>query len=293
MTLLNTEEETKWVLSILKKAAKKEILPQFGKSKGEIKSDIVNFLDLVTEADKSASQFILNSLRLRFPGSYSEEHKYLDRFNHDLIWQIDPIDGTQEFVEKYARGYTTLAALLEKGRDGLYTPISGIIYMPETDEAWYTINNQLIYSKGGVRYPIPRANINELQGYQRKVSPHPKLNQCYKEIHLGLKKPYHIILSGGSGSSVADLIMGKINLIVLNSNLAKDWDVGMAEPIIKSLGGFVCDFDGAPIKYNQETALGFDEPYLHRGVVMSIGFKKEEILPYLRKDLFVDRLKKT
>ena len=293
MTLLNIKEETEWVLSILKKAAKEKILPQFGCSKGKVKSDIVDFLDLVTEADQSASHFILEYLRPKFPGSYSEEHKYPDRFHHDLIWQIDPIDGTQEFVEKYARGYTTLAALLEKGTDGIYTPISGIIYMPETDEAWYTVNNLLIYSKKGMQSPIPRSDINELQGYQRKVSPHPNLNQCYKEIHLGLNKPYHIILSGGSGTSVADLIMGKINLIVLNSNLAKDWDIGMAEPMIKSLGGFICDFDGAPLKYNQETAPGFDEPYLHRGAVISIGFKKEEILPYLRKDLFVDRLKKT
>jgi len=81
-------KEVKQMIELMLKASKKEILPRWGKVKAKQKGGKKRFKDIVTKADIKTSSFILKNIRKKFPGSYSEEHKYSDRFNYDLIWQI-------------------------------------------------------------------------------------------------------------------------------------------------------------------------------------------------------------
>lgn len=76
----------------------------------------------------------------------------------------------------------------------------------------------------------------------------------------------------------------------MNYNYAKDWDTGMAETIIRSLGGFVCDFDGGEFTYNRPNIKNYDEPYLMKGIVASIVFNKDEISSLISSKMIENKL---
>jgi len=278
------------MISLIKEAAKKEILPRWQKVIPEVKTAL-GFKDLVTDADKQASLYILERIRKKFPGSYSEEHKFADRFDHDVLWQIDPVDGTQEFCEGYQDGYATLAALLTRQPDKTFKPVAGIIYRPARDECWYNDgSSKVTWLCRGQEQLLPHYNRNQIRLYQRKVDYFKGINEFIPHLSSHLKLPVSIVESGGAGAAVADLLENKINLIIFNNNTTKDWDVGMAEPLIRALGGFVCDLDGNELTYNRPDVPGLHEPYNLRGYIISIVFKKEEILPLIPLLKFDDRL---
>lgn len=282
----------KEMVALIKEAAAKEISPRWKKVHPEEKSGH-RFKDLVTAADKEASNYILSKGRPTVPGSYSEEHKFADRFNHSLLWQIDPVDGTQEFCEGYQEGYTTLAALLQEQSKGIYHPLACIIYQPALYILWYTTgNNQVIWEKRGIRQTLPTYSPpTQILVYQRKVDHIGGIQEFLPLLSDHFELPARTVEGGGAGAAVIDLLEERINLLIFNNNTTKDWDVGMAVPIIKALGGFVCDLDGNELTFNGPDEAGLGEPYNLRGYVISIVFKKEDVIPLLKKLTFDDRLK--
>lgn len=285
------KKEVEEMLGLLREAAKKEILPRWGRINAKQKGTLRRFKDIVTEADTKASEYILSRIRTKFPGSYSEEQKFPDRFDYDLIWQIDPLDGTQEFCEEHIDGFASHAALLKRNKDGFYLPVAGIIYLPGVDKLWYNDgSSDVVHMVEGINARIPEVCRHKLIGYVREVDPDDSLTQFYHDLgrQLGLKT--QVVPRGGAGASISDLLEGKINLIIMNYDYTKEWDLSMAEPIIRTRGGFICDFDGHEFTYNRKDSGGLGEPYNLRGYVISIAFKKEEIVPHIPKELLVNRL---
>jgi myo-inositol-1(or 4)-monophosphatase len=73
---------------------------------------------VLTKADIEADKILQNHLRKGFPdyGWLSEESRDdAARLNKDLVWIVDPIDGTREFVMKIPE-FVVSVALSEKGR---------------------------------------------------------------------------------------------------------------------------------------------------------------------------------
>lgn len=283
-------KEIQEMISLLKEAAKIEILPRFSQVIAVEKGERMMFRDIVTEADIKAGEFILSRIRPKFPGSYSEEQKYANRFaGHSLIWQIDPIDGTDEFCHEIVDGYAMHAALLKKQED-YYVPVAGIIYLPGVDKLWFTDGSgEVFFIKNGQLSPLPHLFKHKLLGCIRKVDPNQNLAKFYQKLGRQLSLPTELVNCGGAGASISDLLEGKTNIYINNFNYSKEWDLAMAEPIIRALGGFICDLEGNPFIYNRkDTPEG--EPYNLKGYMVSIVFKRREILPHIPKDFLVNRL---
>lgn len=96
--------------------------------------------DLVTDADIKLSHMILEALEKRFPEDLmvSEEgdHPVVEKADvtapvSDRIWLIDPIDGTQNYVQQDGQ-WSTMIGLLIDGK-----PFFGWIYQPTTDTVFY------------------------------------------------------------------------------------------------------------------------------------------------------------
>lgn len=278
------------MVDLIKEAARMEILPLWKKCMGKNKTTH-DFVDIVTDADKRASNYILERIEKKFPGSYSEEDKRADRFENDIIWQIDPLDGTQEFCEHIEEGYACHAALLKK-INGFYEPVAGIIYLPGTDTLWYSDGKKVVFERKGIKLKIPEKDRSKIRGYVRKVDPNGEVIDFYHDIGDKLGMRVEVIHSGGAGASISDLLEGKINLIVMNYDYTKEWDLAMAEPIIKAIGGFICDLDGNDFVYNRKDVPGLGEPYNLKGYIISTVFSKEEILPHITEKLLISRLKK-
>ncbi|HET9132108.1 MAG TPA: 3'(2'),5'-bisphosphate nucleotidase CysQ [Terriglobia bacterium] len=93
----------------------------------------------VTDADQSASRFIVGELRGRFPldGILSEEEKDdTNRLAKPRVWIIDPMDGTSEFIA----GRSEFAVMIGLAVDG--RPYPGVVYQP--------LEKKLFYAESGI-----------------------------------------------------------------------------------------------------------------------------------------------
>ena len=120
------EKENKW-LSIAKKAAFEaglEILKVYEKDfKVTYKKDD----SPLTIADQRANDIIEKLLSETNIPILSEEGRQIDfkeRKNWNLLWIVDPLDGTKEFVKRNGE-FTVNIALIKDG-----SPIIGVIYVP-------------------------------------------------------------------------------------------------------------------------------------------------------------------
>jgi fructose-1,6-bisphosphatase/inositol monophosphatase family enzyme len=85
--------------------------------------------DPVTEFDRAAEAVIVDTLRTRRPhDSIVGEEGAGHAGSSGLVWHIDPIDGTVNFVYDLPAWCTSVAVLDEHG------PLAGAVFVPATDE---------------------------------------------------------------------------------------------------------------------------------------------------------------
>lgn len=90
----------------------------------------------LTQADQLSHNIIVAGLKKLTPDIpvISEEHKnlpYEDRKDFKLIWCIDPLDGTKEFIKKNGE-FTINIALINDG-----VPVLGVMGVPAQNFACY------------------------------------------------------------------------------------------------------------------------------------------------------------
>ena len=103
----------------------------------EIKSDG----SPVTDVDKATEDCIRAIIAERHPshGIIGEEHEPLFP-DAELVWVIDPIDGTRSFIRGLPL-FASLIALLHKGE-----PVMGIISLPALGETAWAVKGEGAYS---------------------------------------------------------------------------------------------------------------------------------------------------
>lgn len=83
----------------------------------------------VTNADREAETIIRENIRKHFPGhGIIGEEFGTENENSEVVWVLDPIDGTKSFIHGIPF-YTTLIGILINGE-----PKAGVIYAPALDE---------------------------------------------------------------------------------------------------------------------------------------------------------------
>ena len=145
------EKENKW-LSIAKKAAIKagaEILKVYEKDfKVSYKKDD----SPLTIADQRANDIIEKFLSETNIPILSEEGKQIDfneRKNWNLLWIVDPIDGTKEFIKRNGE-FTVNIALIKDG-----APIIGVIYVPVSRCLYFASHTGTYKEHNGEKNKLP------------------------------------------------------------------------------------------------------------------------------------------
>lgn len=90
----------------------------------------------VTVADLRANAIIIDGLLKLTPeipiiSEENEPEPYARRQNYDAVWLVDPLDGTQEFVDNSADFSVNIA--LVRGQK----PILGVVYLPNTEGVYF------------------------------------------------------------------------------------------------------------------------------------------------------------
>jgi myo-inositol-1(or 4)-monophosphatase len=193
----------------------------------------------VTEADMAVDHFLKTELSAAVPeaGWLSEETADdPSRFGRDLVWIVDPIDGTRAFLSG-SHDWSVSIALLAAGR-----PLLGVVYAP-AHKALYEARRG-----GGARRDGEAIKVSGADRPAGLSVAGPKTLVDRLESGLGvLKRPPRIPSLALRLVRVAE---GSIDCGLVSARSC-DWDLAAADLILTEAGGLLTDLNAVPPAYNR------------------------------------------
>ena len=205
----------------------------------------------ITVADKVVSEYILSRLQTTFVDQdfgYISEETYKckqDKHPAELVWIIDPLDGTRDFISKTGE-YAIHIALVKETR-----PILAVVAIPEAEKIYYATKGGGTFVEtvhGSYPLQLPAAKpIEDLTVVVSRSHRNEKLEFLLK--NLPCKKQKAI---GSVGFKVAAILEQQADVYISLSGKSapKDWDLAAPELILTEAGGKFTHFEGNPLRYN-------------------------------------------
>lgn len=209
----------------------------------------------VTSADLAANHYILQHLHAALGQqdfAYLSEETFQtqppsERLGKPWVWIIDPLDGTQDFIQRTGE-YAVHIALTFEGR-----PVVAIVACPELDKLFYA-------TKGGGAYVENRAGqVTPLQVSARTqpqemtiVASRSHRDRRFAQLLERFPCAGQITM-GSVGCKIAAVAeqTADLYLSLSGKTAPKDWDFAAPELILTEAGGQFTRFDGTPVPYNQ------------------------------------------
>ena len=233
--------EANW-LKIAKNAAKKageKILQIYAEDFSVIYKEDKSPL---TIADQQANDIIESYLLKTNIPILSEEGnltEYKERKNWKLLWIVDPLDGTKEFVKRNGE-FTVNIALVKNGN-----PILGVIYAPVKRWLYYGSSNGSYreFDEKKVKLPLNnKSNSFKVVGSRSHQTPETK--EYFDDIRK--RKKNVEIVSMGSSIKICLVAEGSADVYPRFAP-TMEWDTAAGHAIAKYAGKKLID-----LKTNQE-----------------------------------------
>lgn len=228
---------------------------------------------VVTDADLAADRIIRGAILDAFSDDALLTEEGADdeaRLSNRRVWIVDPIDGTNQFVERTGE-FDMLIALVIDGR-----PVVSVTYQPTEDLLLSAVagHGARVEQRGQSR-PLrfvtlpqetpPRLMTSVWLGY-------PENFPFFERMAIRLAAPAPLVSSTGisirrlmPGTQEADAVIGyKISETLDAQTFAWEWDFAAPDLIIHEAGGSMTDLLGHTHHYNKRT------PRNERGVIFSV-----------------------
>jgi inositol-phosphate phosphatase / L-galactose 1-phosphate phosphatase / histidinol-phosphatase len=191
----------------------------------------------VTVADREAEEVLRAMIRATYPEHGIDGEEFAgERPDAELVWRLDPIDGTKSFVIGRPL-FGTLIALTRAGR-----PVLGVIDQCILGERWLGVAGQRSTWNGR---PIRVRPCPELALAVLSLTSPQMFSAAERGAVARLESAVRFPVYGGDCYAYGLLALGCIDLIV-----EADLDVHdfMAlVPVIEGAGGLVTDWQGAAL----------------------------------------------
>lgn len=220
--------------------------------------------DPVSEADLAVDKFLRRELLRLLPAAAWLSEESTDdyvRVGQDLIWLVDPIDGTRDFVRGKA-GWAVSVALVSAGK-----PLIGMLSAPARDEEWFsvagrgaTLNGEVLTASSRKQFSGARVPVDQLPSADSDLVVVEKPNSIALRIAM---------VANDRADLVATLRWGF------------EWDIGAATLIAREAGARVTDAFGKPLAYNKRDPRDFgvlvSAPAIHSEAVARIAERAEAL----------------
>ena len=196
----------------------------------------------VTIADKGVEQLVRERISAAFPGHGVIGEEYgTEAAEASVLWYVDPIDGTHNYI----RGVPLFGTLLAVARDGELQ--AAVISAPALGDRWYAWRGGGAWVTGALRPEGARrittsriaalsdaqilfASATDLEQSGKAPGIRTLLAQAWRERGFGDFWGYTLVAEGGAEAMVeADLSV---------------WDAAAPFLLVEESGGRVTDFDG-------------------------------------------------
>lgn len=220
--------------------------------------------DPVSEADLEVDRFLKRELTALLPSAAWLSEETADdktRTDSDLIWLVDPIDGTRDFVRGRA-GWAISVALVSAGK-----PLIGILVAPARGEEWVaeagkgaTLNDKPIRASARSEFSGARVPIDQLPSVDSDLVMVEKPNSIALRIAM---------VADDRADLVATLRWGF------------EWDIAASTLIAREAGAQVSDAFGQPLAYNKHDPRDFGvlvcSPGIHPQAVERLAKRAEAL----------------
>jgi len=199
--------------------------------------------DPVTTADLKADNILREGLTKDFPGTgwLSEETRDdYSRLDKKMVWIVDPIDGTKEFVSGIPE-YAVSVALVEDGE-----PILATVYNPTAEELFAAARGQGTWLNGKAIHA------------EHTISTKPVLLASRSEIQRGEFEPFEPfarIRPCGSIAYKLALVAAGMADATFSLGPKNEWDIAAGVLLVNESGGYANNLNGTPFIFNQRTTL--------------------------------------
>lgn len=218
----------------------------------------------VCEADMAVDAFLKRELGALLPaaGWLSEETADAPpRLDRDLVWLVDPIDGTRDFIRGRA-GWAVSVALVSAGR-----PLIGMLEAPSRGEHWSAEagagaqrNGVPLIASRRTTLPGARVPADTLPRIDADLVPVPRPNSIALRIAM---------VAADEADLCATLRWGN------------EWDVAAATLIAREAGAAVSDAFGDALAYNKRDPRAFgvlvSAPAIHAAAVDRLASRAAEL----------------
>jgi len=219
----------------------------------------------VCEADIEVDGYLRRQLGQLLPsaGWLSEETADdPERLSKGLIWLVDPVDGTRDFIRGRS-GWCVSVALISDGR-----PLIGMLDAPARGEKWAAAAGKGAWRNGS---KLVASKCTQLNGARVPADQLAKVDQ----ILTAVDRPNSIALR---------IAMVAANEADLAATLrwGFEWDIGAAMLIAREAGASVTNAFGDPIAYNKRDPRAFgllvSAPDVHTDAVEHLAERARQLV---------------
>ena len=224
----------------------------------------------ITKADLESNKIIKESLlQTKIPILSEEDADDKSRTDSDKVWIVDPLDGTQDFVNKTGE-FTVMVGLVEN-----HVPIMGLVYWPTEKKLFFAEKGLGAFchdSEGWAKISV--RGVEEITEPLALVSRHHLSDKEKKMLdHLEIKNTANI----GSSLKVMEIASGRADIYLTSTNKMKQWDTAASHCIISEAGGKMTYISGNDLIYNTESVNH------ENGLLVTNGLIHEEVVSKISK----------
>ncbi|MGH6787245.1 MAG: 3'(2'),5'-bisphosphate nucleotidase CysQ [Novosphingobium sp.] len=218
----------------------------------------------VCEADLAVDAFLKRELGVLLPaaGWLSEETADAPaRLHGGLIWLVDPIDGTRDFVGGRS-GWAVSVALVSAGR-----PLLGLLEAPARGESWLGESGRGSWRNGARLTASTRAKLPGARVPAHSLPP--------EDADLArVDQPNSIALR------IAMVAAGEADLVA-TLRWGWEWDIAAAALVAREAGAAVTDAFGGALNYNKPDPRAFGvlvtAPAIHQAAVERLAARAKAL----------------
>jgi 3'(2'), 5'-bisphosphate nucleotidase len=212
----------------------------------------------VTAADLAAHNVILAGLQTLTPDIpvLSEEGvvTFEERSQWPILWVVDPLDGTKEFIKRNGE-FSINIALVENGE-----PIVGMVYLPTTTEGYFGVTRPWKdLPVGAIKWQgdeYESINVREPREPIIAMTSRSHGPALPVDLKNTLKLTYEQVRELPKGSSIKGCRIAEgIADLHLRRGPTSEWDTAAQQAIIEAAGGMLVTPTGKPFRYNQRETL--------------------------------------
>ena len=225
--------------------------------------------DLLTEYDLRSERLIRERLQAEFPSHRIIGEEHAESGEGELVWYVDPIDGTTNFA--HGHFFFAMSLALYRGAEGL----AGVVHAPALGVTWTAAMGAGAFRNGQPCAVSSRTELEEAlcaTGFPYDRWSRPDDNHA--ELQLFLRRARGIRRCGSAAIDLCLVADGTYD--VYWEQALNAWDMCAGALLVREAGGRLSDYQGGAAD-PRTGKLVASNGHLHEAAVRTIGEARRKL----------------